>query len=439
MTAATDSRIARRSVVAASFGNAMEWYDFSVYAFFASYIAGNFFTSGDPTSALLSTFVVFGAGFVARPIGAILVGIYGDRVGRKSALMLSIGSMGIGTLLLVVAPPVTLIGVGAPILLLAGRLLQGFSAGGEIGGAAAFMLEHAPADKRGRYASWLQASMGLSNLLSAVIGFAITSFFPDSAVRDWAWRIPFLVGLLIIPVGLYVRRKLPETAQFTAQRPEQRRNPLFTLLREHPMRILSGFLFSVQWTVCVYAFVIYLPTYYKEPAIGLGFTGQESFLASLMGNIVLVAGCVAAGRLADRIGAKPLIVASSLALLVLPVLLLLWLRAQPNLTVLLIVHTVLCASVAGFVGVAPSTLPRAFPVAVRSTGLALSYNIAAIAFAGTTPALMTWATVRLTTLAPALWVMLGSVASLVVIPLLVKQIRQVSEQESAPRNDLSEV
>ncbi|WP_051580457.1 MFS transporter [Pseudonocardia acaciae] len=420
-------RIAGRSIAAASFGNAMEWYDFSVYAFFASYVAQNFFRQGDATSALLSTFVVFGAGFIARPLGAVVIGMYGDRIGRKAALVLSIATMGAGTLILAATPPYVFIGIGAPILLLIGRLLQGFSAGGEIGGAAAFMIEHAPPERRARYAAWLQASMGISNLMSAIVGLAITTAFDEATVSDWAWRIPFVLGLLIIPVGLYTRRKLPEPEVFERERARRRDDtgPLRRLFAEHPGTLVLGFLFSVLWTVSVYAFVIYLPTYLRAPSVGLGFTAQQSFLATVVGNVVLVIGCLAFGRLADHIGAKPIVVAGSVALLVVPMLGLLWLHAQPSTPVLLVVQVLLSATVSVFVGVAPATLPMAFPVAVRSTGMALSYNVAAIFFAGFTPALMTWATVRLTVYAPALWVAVGSVACLAAVPALFRRIEAV--------------
>ncbi|GLY68053.1 MFS transporter [Amycolatopsis taiwanensis] len=429
----TSKSVARQSVIAASIGNALEWYDFSVYAFFATYVAHNFFQQDDPTSALINTFMVFGAGFVARPLGAVLIGIYGDRVGRKSALMLSIATMGLGTLVLAATPSVTLIGIAAPVLLLAGRLLQGFSAGGEIGGAAAFLLEHAPRGRRARYAAWLQASMGIANLISAIIGVTVTTAFSDSAVNDWAWRIPFVIGLLIIPVGLYIRRSLPETESFKQHRVDNTdgRNPFRKLVTEHPKEIIIGFAFSVLWTVCVYAFVIYAPTYYKDKATGLGFTSQQSFLASLVGNVVLVIGCMLAGKAADKYGARRIVVYSSATMLVLPVLCLLWLHAQPTLPVLLIVHMALCANVAAFTGVAPSTLPRMFPVAVRSTGLALSYNIAAIFFAGFTPALMTWAVARVSVYSPALWVAVGSVACLASVPALFRRIDRVAADETA--------
>jgi MHS family proline/betaine transporter-like MFS transporter len=177
----------------------------------------------------------------------------------------------------------------------------------------------------------------------------------------------------------------------------------------------------VLWTVAVYAFVIYLPTYYRSPAVGLGFTARQSFLATVVGNVVLIAGCLLAGRLADRVGAKRVVLRGATALLVVPLPCLMWLHAQPSTPVLLVVHTLLSATVAAFVGVAPATLPMAFPVAVRSTGTALSYNVAAIFFAGFTPALMTWATARLTGYAPALWVALGALVCLASAPALFRR------------------
>ncbi|GAA5157085.1 MFS transporter [Pseudonocardia eucalypti] len=429
MTAPAERTVARKSVAAASFGNAMEWYDFSVYAFFASYVAANFFPSGDPTAALLGAFLVFGAGFVARPLGAVVIGMFGDRRGRKAALVLSIAAMGLGTLILAAAPPFAVIGVGAPILLLIGRLLQGFSAGGEIGGAAAFMIEHSPADRRARYAAWLQASMGISNLMSAVVGLAITTLLPREAVAEWAWRIPFVLGLLIIPVGLYTRRRLPEPEVFERERDRSGGwlSPLRTLFAEHPGALGAGFLFSVLWTVAVYALVIYPTTYYKDPAVGLRFTDQQAFLATVVGNVVLIAGCLVSGRLADARGARWVIVAGSAALLVVPLPGLLLLHAAPSTAVLVLVQVVLSATVSVFVGAAPATLPMAFPVAVRSTGMSLSYNLAAIFFAGFTPALMTWAVRTLSVYAPAFWVAAGAVASLTATPTLFRHITTVTQ------------
>lgn len=404
----------------------------SVYAFFATFIAANFFADGDSTAALLSTFVVFGVGFVARPLGAIVLGLYGDRIGRKAALTTTILLMGLGTLIIAVAPPYAAIGVAAPALLVLGRILQGFSAGGEIGGAAAYLVEHAPPSERGTYAAWLQASMGISNLMSAITGFTITSTMSTSTIHDWAWRLPFLIGLLIVPVGFYVRRRLPETeafAQLSAEQgDESPLEPLKALFTTHLSRLLAGAVFSILWTVCVYALIIYLPTYYSTKGIGLGFTSRDSFLASLVGNVVLVAGCVLAGRAADRLGAQRVLTWGVVAMLVVPLAALWWLHRQPTIPVLLAVHVILCANVSVFAGIAPSTLPRAFPAAVRSTGMALSYNIASIFFAGFTPALMTWATRSVSVYAPALWVTLAAITCLTVLPLLFRQIRSLDGQ-----------
>ena len=418
--------------MAASIGNAMEWYDFSVYAFFASYIAANFFRDEDTTTALMNTFLVFAVGFVARPLGAVLLGLYGDRKGRKAALTLTIMIMGLGVLIIAVAPTYAVLGSGAAFLLLLGRLLQGFSAGGEIGGAAAFLVEHAPADKRGVYASWLQASMAASNLLSAIVGFAITSLLSKEQIVDWAWRVPFIIGLLIVPVGLYVRRRLPETQTFeeisARVANESRFTPLKLLVTKHLGRLLAGAVFSVLWAVCVYALIIYLPTYYSAPATGLGFTAQHSFLASLVGNVVMVVMCVYAGRLADQFGVQRITTIGTALMLVVPLAALMWLHASKSVTVLLIVHTILCANVALFAGCAPSILPRVYPAGVRSTGMALSYNIAAIFFAGFTPALMTWATTKVSVLAPAYWVMMAAVVCLLVLPLIFRYVHSLADE-----------
>src|SRR5271170_8090797 len=192
----------------------LEWYDFTVYALFAGFIAGNFFPGDDPNTRLLKTFLFFGLGFIVRPLGAVLIGNYGDRAGRKAALTLTILLMAAGTGIIAFSPTYANIGVGAPILLLLGRVLQGFSAGGEIGGATAYLLETGDPKERGRVASWLEASMGMANILGALAAFSVTSMLSESALRSWGWRLPFIVGLAIAPVGLYLRRSLSETQDF---------------------------------------------------------------------------------------------------------------------------------------------------------------------------------------------------------------------------------
>jgi len=207
----------RKAITAASIGNALEWYDFSVYAFFAVYIAQNFFNPNDDGAQLFEAFLAFGLGFVIRPLGALVIGAYGDRAGRKAALTLTIMTMAVGTAIIAFAPPYTAIGIGAPLLILCGRVLQGFSAGGEVGGAAAFLIEHAPENQKGRYASWLQASMGISNILAALVATAVTLTLSREQIGDWGWRIPFILGLSIAPIGLWMRKTLDETPLFVEE------------------------------------------------------------------------------------------------------------------------------------------------------------------------------------------------------------------------------
>ncbi len=405
---------ARKAVAAASIGNALEWYDFSVFAFFASYIGHSFFDSDSDISALISTFLVFAVGFIARPIGALFLGSYGDRVGRKAALTLTISVMALGTFIIAVAPPIWMIGIGAPLLLLVGRLLQGFSAGGEIGGATAFLVESAPPEKRASYAAWLQASMGISNILAAFMGMLVTTLFNDAQITEWAWRLPFVVGLLIVPVGYYIRRTLDETPEFEAQKQlhPERKQPLLDIVRLYPRHMVLGVMFSILWTVCVYVLVIYMPTYYASPGIGLGFSRNQAFTASLVGNVFMVLGCVLSGRIADRIGADKVLRFSCVVLMFISYPLLTWLHHSPTYANLIIVQILHCFCVALFAGVAPSALAQMFPIEVRSSGMSVSYNIAAIFFAGFTPALMTWATTH-DVMAPAYYLFIASVVGLV--------------------------
>src|ERR1700729_3951875 len=275
----------------------LEWYDFTVYALFAGYIAGNFFPGDDPNTRLLKTFLFFGLGFVVRPLGAVLIGNFGDRAGRKAALTLTILLMAAGTGIIAFSPTYAAIGMGAPLLLLLGRVLQGFSAGGEIGGATAYLLESAEPAQRGRVASWLEASMGMANILGALAAFSVTAVLSTSEVQAWGWRIPFILGLAIAPVGLYLRRSLDETEAFQAEAQRRRREqgrpraPLLQIFRNHARSLFVGFCVAVLWAVAVYVLMIYLPTYVQHPDT-FNFTPQQAFGASLIGNIPFVIGCV---------------------------------------------------------------------------------------------------------------------------------------------------
>ena len=412
----------RRAVVATSIGNALEWYDFSVYAFFAIYIGQSAFAHTNDASQTIKAFMAFGIGFIARPLGALLIGAYGDYAGRKAALTATILLMAVGTGIVGCAPGYAAIGIGAPLLIVCGRMLQGFSAGGEIGGATAFLIEHAPEGKKGVYSSWLQASMAISNVLAALVATCITLFLSPEQVGSWGWRIPFILGLAIAPVGFWLRATLDETPEFQAEMERAHRQrqslktPLLRVVREHPRTLLVGTGFSVLWAVCVYTLIIFMPTYVQKT---FHFEGRQAFLASLIGNCFMVVTCVLAGSLSDRIGKRRVLAAAAVLMLV-GIYPLLSMLSQSHTTLTLIgVQTAFCMMVALFVGVAPATLAGIFPTAVRSSGMSLSYNFAVTVFGGFAPAILTWLTLRAGGgFAPAWYVMAACCVTLVSIIFL---------------------
>jgi MHS family proline/betaine transporter-like MFS transporter len=417
--------VKNRAIVATSIGNMLEWYDFTVYALFAGYIAANFFPGHDPNIQLVETFLFFGLGFIARPLGAVLIGNFGDRAGRKAALTLTILLMAAGTGIIAFAPTYATIGIGAPVLLLLGRVLQGFSAGGEVGGATAYLLETADPEKRGRVASWLEASMGMANILGALAAFTVAALLTKAEIQAWGWRIPFVFGLLIAPVGLYLRRSLDETEAFQAEAERRGRErgqpkpPLLQIFRNHGRSLFVGFCVAVLWAVAVYVLMIYLPTYVQHPDT-FNFTAKQAFGASLIGNIPFVIGCVWFGTLSDRFGRRRSLFASAALLLLCVLPLFMWLKADPTLPTLIVVQCIVCLLVASFVGVAPAALSEIYPTGVRSTGTSLAYNGAFTVFGGFAPMILTWVTQRSggSLYAPAWYVMLAAAVALIAIPAL---------------------
>lgn len=414
-----------RAVVATSIGNMLEWYDFTIYALFAGYIADNFFPGDDPNTRMLKTFLFFGLGFVVRPLGAVLIGNFGDRAGRKAALTLTILLMAAGTGIIAFSPAYATLGFGAPLLLLLGRLLQGFSAGGEIGGATAYLLETADPERRGRVASWLEASMGMANILGAFAAFSVTALLSKAEIQAWGWRLPFVFGLLIAPVGLYLRRSLDETAAFQVEADRRSRErshpkaPLLQIFRNHGRALFVGFCVAVLWAVAVYVLMIYLPTYVQHPDT-FNFTARQAFGASFIGNIPFVIGCVWFGALSDRMGRRRSLFLSAALLLSCVLPLFMWLKADPTLPTLIMVQCLVCILVASFVGVAPAALSEIFPTGVRSTGTSLVYNGAFTVFGGFAPMILTWFTQRSagSVFAPAWYVMLAAAVALLAIPAL---------------------
>ena len=415
----------RRAVIATSIGNALEWYDFSVYAFFVLYIGQNMFSKTNGASQTLMAFMAFGIGFIARPLGALLIGAYGDYAGRKGALTLTILLMAVGTGIMALAPGYAAIGIGAPLLIVCGRMLRGFSAGGEIGGAAAFLVERAPEGKKGVYASWLQASMAISNVLAALVATCVTLFLTKDQVGSWGWRVPFIIGLAIAPVGFWLRSTLDETPEFRQEvershrQRESLKTPLLRVIKEYPRSLVLGTGFSILWAICVYTLIIFMPTYFQRT---MHFEPRQAFLASFIGNCFMVVACVSAGALSDRIGRRTVLSIAACLMLVGIYPLLLWLNVSHTTLSLILVQTAFCIMVALFVGVAPSMLAQIFPTGVRSSGMSLSYNFSVTVFGGFAPAILTWLTLRAGGFfAPAFYVMAACVVALVSICFLPSQ------------------
>jgi len=261
MAAVKPRQTVGRAVVAATVGNMLEWYDFTIYAAFALPISKAFFPADNEVVSLLLSFVTFGLGFVARPFGAAFLGGYADRKGRRNALSLTILLMALGTAIIALCPGYDRIGLAAPIVIILARLIQGFSAGGEIGGAISTLVEHAPPNRRGLYGSFQQLSQGASTLLSGLVAIIIALALSPVQIGDWGWRLAFAVGLVIAPVGLYIRRELEDAPVFKqAAAAPKTEPPIRIVVRDHWRAILAGMMIVMLWTVAQYL-ANYFPTF----------------------------------------------------------------------------------------------------------------------------------------------------------------------------------
>ncbi|VVE18905.1 membrane protein [Pandoraea iniqua] len=381
--AARTSPHAWRVIVSASIGNALEWFDLVVYGFFAVTIAKLFFPTGNDTVSLLIALGTFGVSFFMRPLGAIVIGVYADRAGRKAALTLSILLMMVGTLLIAIMPTYSSIGILAPIGIVLARMIQGFSAGGEFGSATAFLAEHAP-QRRGFFSSWQVASQGLTTLLAAGFGALLTGNLTPEAMASWGWRVPFFFGLLIGPVAYYIRRRLDETPEFLDAEPTQ--NPLRDTFTSQKERLLLAIGVVVMATVATYL-VLYMPTYAVKQ---LGMPSSAAFSAVLLTGVVQLIVAPIVGHWSDTHGRTKPMLAAAVALLVLVYPMFRFLDANPTFGSLMVFQIVLGLLMTTYFGALPALLTELFPVQVRTTGLSLGYNIAATVFGGFAPFIITW-------------------------------------------------
>jgi len=368
-------------IIAATIGNVLEWFDFLVYGYFAVTLAQVFFPTDDPNVSLLITFGTFGLSYFIRPLGAIIVGAYTDRHGRKAGLTLSIGLMMIGTLLMVITPGYASIGIAAPAIITLARILQGFSVGGEFGSAVAFLTEHAGEQRKGFVAGWQWGSVGMVSILVSLFGVTLTTLLTPQQLLDWGWRVPYVFGLLVGPVGLYIRARMAETPEFLAgKKPDT--VPIRELLHRHPVPFLLA-LGAAIISNSSYYLLLYIPTYGVKTLHLPPYTG---FVATLVGGVILAVFSVLVGHWSDKIRprARPMLITAWLfALAAYPCF---WLMdAYPSLATAIFAVGFLNLIKGGYSGVLPSVLSEQFPVETLAIGVALSYSFSVTVFGGFAP------------------------------------------------------
>ena len=369
---------ATRLIIVASVGNALEFYEILVYGYFAVVIAKVFFPTADPAVSLLLTLGSFGISFLARPVGAIFLGAYGDRKGRKQALTLSILLMTIGTALMTVMPSYDSVGLLAPILVIGARLLQGFSVGGEFASSTAFLVEHRP-DRAGFFASWQWASQGLAALVATGLGVLLTATVSAADLQAWAWRIPFAVGLLIGPIGYYIRNRMSETPEFLAAGEAQA--PLRELFADQSGRLLLTIGVVAASTSSQYV-LVYMPTYAIRE---LHLPGSIGFIAAMAAAGLQTVLVPFVGLSVDKIGQIRIMIAAAILFIVTSYPAFMLVAGAPSLAVLMAVVCWFSFLKSLFSGALPSLMAKVFPVTTRVSGMSLAYNIGVPIFGGFAP------------------------------------------------------
>ena len=378
-----EARTQRTAMVAGMIGNLLEWYDWAIYGFFAAFITTKFFPSKVPP--LLSMALIVGARFFVWPVGALVFGPYGDRRGRRAVLAATIALMGLGSLVIGILPGYQRIGILAPILLVSARLLQGLSAGGEFGGAAAFLVEHAPRGERGYAASFQQSGMVVGVLLATGIGSLMTALLPHSGLAAWGWRIPFVLGGVVGAFGLSLRLWVEETPAFRSLEQAQRiaRMPLDELFAKYPAEILRILGMALPGTLVYYVWVVYMPTL-GAVVLQLPLSSTISANTISLGLLALLIPFI--GMWSDRIGRKPLLAAFAIGVAVWTYPLFLLLR-RPTFGAFLGAEIVGVALFSLFAGTIGAAMAERYPAEVRCSGIGVPYGLAVALFGGTVPLL----------------------------------------------------
>jgi MHS family proline/betaine transporter-like MFS transporter len=427
-TAATpteDAATIRRAVLACAVGQMFEIYDFVIYGFFAVAIGRTFFPSADPVASLLASFATFAVGFVFRPVGAMVIGWYGDRFGRRRALVVTVGLMAFATGCVGLIPSYASIGVWSAVFLVLCRTIQGFSTGGEWGGAAAFLVEHAPSGRRGLVGSFQQAATALGAMGATLSAALLTTGLSPEAFFAWGWRIPFLIGFVLGPVGYYLRTRVAETPAFQRAEASQAltRMPLTEAFTTHRWVFLAAFGLSIVGCVVNYVFLVFLPSFASQT---LHIDLSRALWSTTLAGLVYLVLTPLVGHWSDSVGRKPMLLACAVLAFVTAYPLFRFLQMFPSFWGLLVVQVTAQAILTLYTGVISTILSEMFPTNVRYTALSVSYGFAVAIFGGFAPYIAA-SLVKLTDdpLAPSYYVMAAGLASGIAV-LCVKARHRVA-------------
>jgi MFS transporter, MHS family, proline/betaine transporter len=413
----------RKAVTGASIGNAVEWFDFAIYGFLATFIAASFFPSGNETAALLNTFAIFAAAFFMRPLGGLVFGPLGDRIGRQRVLALVILLMAAATVAIGLLPTYSAIGVAAPLLLLLMRCLQGFSAGGEYGGGAVYLAEFATDKRRGLTVTFMVWSGVLGFLIGSATVTLLQALLPADAMASYGWRIPFLLAAPLGLVGLYIRLRLDDTPQFTELNEAHRvaKSPLREAVRTAWRPILQVIGVMIIFNIGYYVVFTFLPSYFIKT---LHFSKTTAFMSITLASLVALILILPLAALSDRVGRRPVLIAGALAFAMLGYPLFVLLNSG-SVVAAVAAHCALAAIESVYVSAAVAAGVELFVTRVRYSGFSIGYNICVAALGGTTPYVVTWLTAETgDNVAPAYYV----VAAAVVSVLTIVTIRETADR-----------
>ncbi|WP_321839275.1 MFS transporter [Paraburkholderia bannensis] len=375
------------AVVRVTSGNFLEQFDFFLFGFYATYISRIFFPAGSEFASLMLTFAVFGAGFLMRPLGAIVLGAYIDEVGRRKGLIVTLSIMASGTILIACVPAYQTIGLLAPVLVLIGRLLQGFSAGAELGGVSVYLAELATPGRRGFYTSWQSASQQVAIIVAAALGYLLNRWLTPQEIGAWGWRLPFFVGCAIVPVIFLLRRSLQETAEFEARARPAGARANWRAMLQNWRTVFAGMLLVAMTTTTFYLITVYTPTFGKSV---LKLSTADSLIVTVCVGLSNFFWLPVGGALSDRVGRRPILVAIAVLAICTSYPALHWLCAAPSFRRMLAVLLWLSFFFGMYNGAMVAALAEIMPVEVRVAGFSLAFSLATALFGGFTPAVSTW-------------------------------------------------